>query len=54
MWCFVMHTRFKQVKGGNPRHNFVWAKSVSQVPGHEMELVTVGEYVGRVQFAEKD
>ena len=30
------HT-FKQFKGGNPRHNFVWAKSVSEVPGQEME-----------------
>ena len=30
------HT-FKQFKGGNPRHNFVWAKSVSEVPGKEME-----------------
>ena len=30
------HT-FKQFKGGNPRHNFVWAKSVSEVPGHEVE-----------------
>ena len=30
------HT-FKQFKGGKPRHNFVWAKSVSEVPGHEME-----------------
>ena len=29
--------RFKQFKGGNPRHNFVWAKSVSEVPGKEME-----------------
>jgi hypothetical protein len=29
--------RFKQFKGGNPRHNFVWAKSVSEVPGQEME-----------------
>ena len=29
--------RFKQFKGDNPRHNFVWAKSVSEVPGHEME-----------------
>ena len=30
------HT-FKQFKGGNPRHNFVWAKSVGEVPGKEME-----------------
>ena len=30
------HT-FKQFKGGNPRHNFVWAKSVSEVPGKEVE-----------------
>jgi len=30
------HT-FRQFKGGNPRHNFVWAKSVSEVPGQEME-----------------
>jgi hypothetical protein len=29
--------RFKQFKGGNPRHNFVWAKSVGEVPGKEME-----------------
>ena len=29
--------KFKQFKGGNPRHNFVWAKSVSEVPGKEME-----------------
>jgi len=29
--------RFKQFKGGNPRHNFVWAKAVSEVPGKEME-----------------
>ena len=29
--------RFKQFKGGNPRHNFVWTKSVSEVPGKEME-----------------
>ena len=26
------HT-FKQFKGGNPRHSFVWAKYVSEVPG---------------------
>ena len=30
------HT-FKQFKGGNPRHNFVWAKSVSEVPAKEVE-----------------
>ena len=30
------HT-FKQFKGGNPRHSFVWDKSVSEVPGKEME-----------------
>ena len=30
------HT-FKRFKGGNPRHDFVWAKSVSEVPGKEME-----------------
>ena len=30
------HT-FKQFKGGNPRHNMVWGKSVSEVPGKEME-----------------
>jgi transposase len=30
------HT-FKQFKGGNPRHRFVWAKSPSEVPGKEME-----------------
>ena len=30
------HT-FKQFKGGNPRHSFVWATSVSEVPGKEME-----------------
>ena len=29
--------KFKQFKGGNPRHNFVWAKSVGEVPGKEME-----------------
>ena len=29
--------KFKQFKGGNPRHNFLWAKSVSEVPGQEME-----------------
>ena len=29
--------KFKQFKGGNPRHNFVWDTSPSQVPGHEME-----------------
>ena len=27
--------KFKQ--GGNPRHNFVWAKSVGEVSGKEME-----------------
>jgi len=39
-WSHVVfsdeHT-FKQFKGGNPRHNFVWAKSVSEVPGKEVE-----------------
>jgi len=30
------HT-FKQFKGGNPRHNFVCAKSVGEVPAKEME-----------------
>src|SRR5689334_359745 len=29
--------KFKQFKGGNPRHNFVWAKFVGEVPGKEME-----------------
>ena len=29
--------KFKQFKGGNPRHNFGWAKSVGEVPGKEME-----------------
>jgi hypothetical protein len=29
--------RFKQFKGGNPRHDQVWAKSVSEVPGKEVE-----------------
>ena len=29
--------KFKQFKGDNPRHNFVWAKSVGEVPGKEME-----------------
>ena len=48
------HT-FKQFKGGNPRHSFVWAKSVSEVPGHEMERwgLAVNTW-GRIQFAGKD
>src|SRR3954451_14325388 len=29
--------RFHQFKGGNPRHNFVWDTSPSQIPGREME-----------------
>ena len=29
--------KFKQFKGGNPRHDFVWAKSVGEVPAKEME-----------------
>ena len=33
----VMRGTFKQFKGGNPRHNFVWAKSVGEVLGKEME-----------------
>ena len=37
MWCSVTNTSLKQFKGGNPRHNFVWAKSVGEVPGKEME-----------------
>ena len=28
---------FKRFKAGNPRHDCVWAKSVSEVPGKEME-----------------
>ena len=32
-----MNTKFKQFKGGNPAHNAVWAKSVSEVPVKEME-----------------
>ena len=47
------HT-FKQFKGGNPRHNFVWAKSVSEVPGKEVERWVGSEYMGRIQFAGKD
>ena len=39
-WSHVVfsdeHT-FKQFKGGNPRHNFVWAKSVGEVPSKEVE-----------------
>ena len=47
--------RFKQFKGGNPRHNFVWAKSVSEVPGQEMERWGLdGGRVGRIQLAGQD
>ena len=29
--------KFKQFKGGNPAHDQVWAKSVTEVPGKEVE-----------------
>ena len=29
--------KFKQFKGGTPRHNFFWPKSVGEVAGKEME-----------------
>ena len=47
------HT-FKQFKGGNPRHNFVWAKSVSEVPGKAGAVGVGSEYMGRIQFAGED
>ena len=37
MWCSSDEHKFKQFKGGNPRHKFVWAKSVGEVPGKAME-----------------
>jgi len=39
-WSNVVFTdehKFKQFKGGNPQHNFIWAKSPSEVPEKEME-----------------
>ena len=39
-WSNVMFSdehKFKQFRGGNPRHNLVWDTSSCQVPGHEME-----------------
>jgi transposase len=39
-WSNVIFTdehTFKQFKGGNPRHDFVWAKTPSEVPVKEVE-----------------
>ena len=36
MWFSDEH-KFKQFKGGNPRHDLVWAKSPSEVPPKEIE-----------------
>lgn len=39
-WSVVVFSdehKFKQFKGGNPAHNVVWAKSVSEVPVKEVE-----------------
>ena len=42
---FSYEHKFKQFKGGNPRHSFVWAKSVGEVPAkawlerHEVAVV---------------
>ena len=48
------HT-FKQFKGGNPRHSFVWDKSVSEVSWEGDGAVGVdGGCVGRIQRAGQD
>ena len=37
MWCSVTNTSLNDSKEATPRHNFVWAKSVGEVPGNGME-----------------
>jgi transposase len=50
-WSAVVFSdehKFKQFKGGNPAHNLVWAKSVTEVPVKEVERwgLTVDVWAG--------
>ena len=47
-WCSAMSTSSNSSRGGNPAHDQVWAKSVSEVPGKEVERwgVTVDMWAG--------
>ena len=47
------HT-FKQFKGGNPRHNFVWAKSVRGFWEGDGAVGADGGCVGRIQLPRKN
>ena len=50
---FTDEHKFKQFKEAT-RHDVVWAKSQSEVPGNEMERWGLTVDAGRIQFAEKD
>ena len=45
MWCLVMNTSLNNSKEAT-HDKFVWAKSVSEVPGQEMERLTVDAWGG--------